>query len=172
MPHHITHEHVQAWLDALRARLADLRPGEVEALFTEDAEYRWHPADDPEAGRDAIVFAWLNPGGNASDRDAPGTYWRVPPVRRWQPCRRGRTSTYWTDASRSTIARVYCNNWLLEFGDDGRCCSFTEYWMLPRTERPRLPAGLRAPTTGQCCRSTSPRDVDAPDRTRQALSAN
>ncbi len=40
--------------------------------------------------------------------------------------------TYWTDASRITVARVYYNNWLLEFGDDGKCSSFTEYYMVPR----------------------------------------
>ena len=48
MPHHITHEHVQAWLDAYMQAWETYDPAEVDALFTEDAEYRWHPADDPE----------------------------------------------------------------------------------------------------------------------------
>ena len=42
------------------------------------------------------------------------------------------TSTYWTDATRSNVARVYYNNWLLEFDDDMQCRSFTEYYMAPR----------------------------------------
>ncbi len=134
MPHHITHDHVQAWLDAYAHAWKTYEPDDVAALFTEDAEYRWHPADEPEVGREAIVQAWLNPGGNASERDEPGTYQaelRPYAVDGSHAVAVG-TCTYWTDASRSVVSRVYYNNWLLEFGDDGKCCSFTEYWMLPR----------------------------------------
>jgi hypothetical protein len=146
MPHHITHEHVQAWLDAYEHAWETYDAAEVAALFTEDAEYRWHPADEPEVGRDTIVEAWLNPSGNAvqadtraleglaSGRDAPGTYlgeYRPYAVDGSRAVAVG-TSTYWSDASRSKVERVYYNCWLLEFGDDGRCCSFTEYWMSPR----------------------------------------
>lgn len=134
MPHHITHEHVQAWLDAYVHAWETYDAAHVAALFTDDAEYGWHPADEPEVGRDAIVEAWLNPGGNASDRDAPGTYrgeYRPFVVDGSRAVAIG-TSTYWTDASRATVARIYYNSWLLEFGDDGKCCSFTEYWMVPR----------------------------------------
>jgi VWFA-related protein len=42
------------------------------------------------------------------------------------------TCTYWTDSSRAKVDRVYYNNWILEFDDDGRCSSFTEYYMSPR----------------------------------------
>ena len=134
MPHHITHEAVQAWLDAYEHAWQTYDAGDLGALFTEDAEYRWHPADDPEVGRDTFVFAWLNPGGNASDRDAPGTYlgeYKPYAVDGSRAVAIG-TSTYFTDASRSTVERLYYNTWLLEFGDDGRCSSFTEYWMVPR----------------------------------------
>ncbi len=134
MPHHITHEHVQAWLDAYERAWETYDAALVADLFTEDAEYRWHPADEPETGRDAIVFAWLNPSGNASDRDEPGTYlgeYRPYAVDGSRAVAVG-TSTYWSDASRSRVDRVYYNCWLLEFGDDGRCHSFTEYWMSPR----------------------------------------
>ena len=130
----ITHETVQAWLDAYMHAWETYDPDEIGALFSEHAEYRWHPADDPEVGRDAIVHAWVNPGGNASDRDAPGTYageYHSYAVEGTKAVAVG-TSTYWTDASRSTVARIYYNNWLLEFDDDGKCSSFTEYWMSPR----------------------------------------
>lgn len=131
---HVTHESVHAWLDAYEHAWQTYNPDEVAALFTEDAEYRWHPADDPEVGRDTIVLAWLNPGGNASDRDAPGTYlgeYRPYAVDGNRAVAIG-ISTYWSDASRSTVDRIYYNSWLLEFGEDGRCRSFTEYYMTPR----------------------------------------
>jgi nuclear transport factor 2 (NTF2) superfamily protein len=131
---HITHETVQRWLDAYEHAWQTYDPDEVAALFSEDAEYRWHPYDEPEKGRDAIVNAWINPGGNASDRDAPGTYkgeYEPFAVDGNRAVAIG-TSTYWTDASRSKVARLYYNNWLLEFDDEGKCSSFIEYYMKPR----------------------------------------
>ena len=134
MPHHITHEHVQAWLDAYEHAWQTYDADEVAALFTEDAEYRFHPTDEPVVGRDAIVSDWVNPSGNASDRDAPGTYlgeYEPYAVDGSRAAAIG-TSSYYTDASRTTLDRIYYNNWLLEFGDDGKCRSFTEYYMTPR----------------------------------------
>ena len=134
MPHHITHEHVQTWIDAYLKAWDTYDPADIGELFTEDAEYRSHPADDPEVGRETIVHAWLNPGGNASSRDDPGTYegdLRPYAVDGSRAVVIG-TCIYWKDASRSEVTRIYYNNWLLEFGDDGRCSSFTEYWMVPR----------------------------------------
>ena len=138
MSHHepakVTHESVQRWLDAYAHAWETYDADEVRALFTDDAEYRWHPADDPEKGIDDIVFAWLNPGGKASDRDKPGTYAADlhPFVGNGNKAVAVGTCTYWTDATRTKVDRVYYNNWLLEFAPDGRCSSFTEYWMSPR----------------------------------------
>ena len=139
MSHHekpkpLTRERVQAWLDAYSHAWDTYDAADVAALFSTDAEYRWHPADEPEVGRDTIVEAWLNPGGNASDRDKPGTYkgeYTVYAVDGNHAVAIG-TSTYWSDASQSKVERIYYNNWLLEFDDEGKCRSFTEYWMLPR----------------------------------------
>ena len=130
----ITHEHVQAWLDAYARAWETYDAADIAPLFSDGAEYRWHPADDPEVGRDTIVEAWLNPGGNASDRDTPGTYkaeLRPFAVDGNRAVAVG-TCTYWTDTSRSKVERIYYNNWLLEFDDEGKCSSFTEYWMSPR----------------------------------------
>jgi len=136
MSHHdkaeaLTHEQVQAWLDAYSRAWETYDPADIAALFTEDAEYRYHPFDEPERGRDTIVADWLNPGGDASTRDAAGTYvgeYHPYAVDGWRAVAIG-TSTYWTDASRSTVDRVFYNSWLLEFAPDGRCRSFTEYYM-------------------------------------------
>ena len=47
-------------------------------LFSADVAYRYHPYDEPVAGRDAVVASWLGENdarsGDASTRDAPGTY--------------------------------------------------------------------------------------------------
>ena len=138
MSHHaatkLTHEHVQRWLDDYAHAWDTYDEADARALFSNDAEYRWHPADDPEKGVDDIVFGWLNPNGDPAGRDKPGTYKAelTPYAVDGNKAVAIGTCTYWTDASRSEISRVYYNNWLLEFDDEGKCRSFTEYWMLPR----------------------------------------
>ena len=130
----VTRESVQAWLAAYARAWETYDAADIAPLFSENAEYRWHPADDPEVGRDTIIEAWQNPGGNASDRDKPGTYamdLRPFAIDGNKAVAVG-TCTYWKDASRSEVTRLYYNNWLLEFDDDGKCRSFTEYWMAPR----------------------------------------
>jgi uncharacterized protein (TIGR02246 family) len=129
---------VQAWLDRYVEAWKTYDPQAIGDLFAEDATYRYHPwdeGDDVARGRTAIVAAWTEPDGSASERDAPGTYdaryeaWAVDGARAvavgW--------SRYWTDASRATERAVYDNVFLLEFDDDGRCRSFTEVF----AERPK-----------------------------------
>ena len=130
----ITRETVQRWLDAYERAWETYDPDQIAELFSDRAEYRWHPADEPTVGRDEIVRAWVAPDGNESGRDKPGTYlgaYRPFAVDGNKAVAIG-TSTYWTDASRSKVERMYYNNWLLEFDDDGKCSSFTEYYMAPR----------------------------------------
>jgi hypothetical protein len=38
-------------------------------------------------------------------------------------------SSYWTDATRSTLERIYYNAFLLRFDEEGRCVEFTEYFL-------------------------------------------
>ena len=126
----MTPDDVQRWLDgyikAWFAYDADL----VGDLFSEDAEYRYHPWDDPVRGRAAIVEDWLNPGGSPDGRDKPGTVdFEYAP--------------YAVDGDRAVIVgwtvyraspggpveRTYDNAWLVELDGDGRCRSFTEFFM-------------------------------------------
>ena len=51
----VTHESVQAWLDAYARAWETYDAADIAPLFSENAEYRWHPADEPEVGRDRIV---------------------------------------------------------------------------------------------------------------------
>ena len=126
----MTHDEVQGWLDRYVAAWRTYDPDEIGALFTEDAEYRFHPWDEPVRGRAAIVRSWVVPGGAASSRDEPGTY-----DARYEP--------YAVDADRAvavgssdylaadgSVERRYRNVFLLRFDAEGRCASFTEWFML------------------------------------------
>jgi len=131
----VNHDEVQAWLDSYVAAWAAYDPAAIGDLFTEDAVYRYHPSDDGFVGRDAIVRAWLEPSGDASTRDEPGT-WEA----HYEPFTVNGDravaigwSRYFTDASKATVQNLWDNVYLLEFGPDGRCSSFTEYFV----ERPK-----------------------------------
>ena len=125
------HADVQAWLDRYVEAWKTYEPATVESLFSEDAEYLYHPWDEPVRGRAAIVADWLSPGGDEAGRDRPGT-WSA----RYEPyvVEGNRAvvigeSTYFSDATQATVDRRYWNNWLLEFDDAGRCRRFVEYYM-------------------------------------------
>jgi ketosteroid isomerase-like protein len=119
---------VQRWLDAYSYAWESYDPDEIGALFSEDAEYRLHPwdeGDDVIRGRQAIVDAWLR------QPDPRGTY-----VGRYRPlvvegdsAVTTGTSRYYTDATRTTLDREYHNLFVLRFAEDGRCRSFTEWFM-------------------------------------------
>ena len=67
----------QAWLDRYVEAWKSYEPEAIAALFSADVEYRYHPYDQPVAGRDAVVSSWLGEGDaspDASARDTPGTY--------------------------------------------------------------------------------------------------
>lgn len=121
-------ERVQRWLDAYSHAWETYDPAEIGALFTDDAEYRWHPWDEGDAvarGRAQIVAAWLK------DRDQAGTYrgeYKPLLIQGDQATAVG-ISTYYTDANQTAIAHVFYNLWVLRFADNGQCSSFTEWYM-------------------------------------------
>ena len=92
------------------------------ALFSAEAEYRYHPYDEPIRGRDAIVSAWLD------DRDEPGSWeadYRAVAVDGDVAVATGHTSY--------KAGHVFHNCFVMRFDDDARCSSFTEWYV----ERPR-----------------------------------
>jgi ketosteroid isomerase-like protein len=122
----MNHSDVQRWLDAYIAAWSSYDPAEIEALFTEDAAYRYDPFSKPLVGGAAIAADWLK------DRDAPGS---------WEADYRPFT----VDGDRAVAVgetrytgegKRYANAYLLEFVD-GRCSSFTEWYF---AERPRRSA--------------------------------
>ena len=130
----MTRADVQRWLDRYVAAWKSYDAADIADLFSADAEYRYHPWDDPVLGREAIVADWIAPDGSASSRDAEGTYdaayeaWAVDGDRAVAVG----TSDYFTDASRTKRDRRYHNVYLLEFDADGRCRSFTESFIEQR----------------------------------------
>jgi hypothetical protein len=126
----VTHDDVQAWLARYVAAWESYDPVAIGDLFAEDAEYRYHPADEPVVGRDAIVASWVAPEGPASGRDAPGTY-----AAQYEPfaVEGPRAvavgwSRYWEDAAHLVDQATFDNCFLLEFDAAGRCRSFTEFF--------------------------------------------
>ena len=133
----MTRDEVQAWLDRYIAAWASYDADTIGELFTADAVYRFHPSDDGFVGRDAIVRAWLEPSGDASTRDEPGT-WEA----HYEPFTVDGdravavgSSRYFTDATRSTVENAWDNVYLIEFAEDGRCKLFVESYVQRPADR-------------------------------------
>ena len=116
----MTETEVQRWLDDYIEAWRSYDAGAIGALFTEDAQYRYHPGDRPVEGREAIVANWQ------SDADAPGSWsaaytpWLVSGDRAVAV---GRTSY--------RSGKEYFNLFQLGFRE-GRCFEFVEWFMVPR----------------------------------------
>jgi hypothetical protein len=128
----MTHGDVQAWLDRYVQAWLSYDREQIEALFAEAVEYRWHPYDEPVVGRSAVVEAWLGESGldHVSTRDEPGTYkasYRPVAVDGDTAVAVG-TSTYF-DRPGGEIVKTYDNCYLIEFDGEGRCTKFTEWYM-------------------------------------------
>ena len=114
---------VSAWLDRYVAAWSSYDEDGIGDLFSADAEYRYHPYDDPVVGRAAIVRSWLE------DRDEPGT-WRAayePVAVDGDDAVATGTSTYL--AADGDVDRVYDNAFVMRFDHDRRCRSFTEWYV-------------------------------------------
>jgi hypothetical protein len=67
---------VDRWLRAYVETWNSYARDQIGELFAADVLYRYHPYDDPVAGREAVVRSWLGEAehAGASARDEPGTY--------------------------------------------------------------------------------------------------
>ena len=119
---------VQRWLDAYSHAWLTYDPDEIGALFSEDAEYLYHPWDtgnDVVRGRAAIIANWLE------NRDKAGAYrgeYHPLLIQGDQAVTAG-MSWYYSDDTQTTLERAYHNLWVLRFDDAGQCRSFTEWYM-------------------------------------------
>ena len=125
-PRPVDAEGFQRWLDDYIGAWRSYDAQAIRALFTDDAEYRYHPWDEGDevvVGRNAIAASWLE------DRDDPGTWsaeyrpWAVDGDRAVAVG----VSRYL--AADGSLDREYHNAFLCQFDDEGRCRSFTELFM-------------------------------------------
>jgi ketosteroid isomerase-like protein len=126
---------VDRWLAAYVAAWKSYDRDQIEALFADDVEYRFHPYDEPVRGRDAVAESWLGESGiaTASTRDEAGTYeatYRSVAVDGDLAVATG--STVYTAEPGGPAEKVFDNCFVLRFDPSGRCCEFTEWYM----ERP------------------------------------
>ena len=114
---------VTRWLEAYVAAWKSGDREEIRDLFGEDVRYRYHPWDEPLAGREAVADSWLE------EPDPPGSF-------------EARYECFAVDGDAAvavgestyrdpdgTVARVYDNVFLLRFNVEGRCSEFAELYM-------------------------------------------
>ncbi|HEY5521087.1 MAG TPA: nuclear transport factor 2 family protein [Candidatus Limnocylindrales bacterium] len=129
----MTHEQFQDWLNRYVEAWKTYDSAQIGALFSAEAEYRYHPQDEPERGRDAILAAWLE------NRDDPGTY-----DAKYHPLAIDADGTHvasgWSryfETPGGDMRDEYWNIYVCRFNDAGECTSFIEYWIQNRQLRKR-----------------------------------
>jgi ketosteroid isomerase-like protein len=119
----MTHEEVQDWLDRyIRAWRSGDRE-QIEALFSQDAVYRYNPHDESRwvRGRGAIANAWLNERDESESWEARYTAYAVDGDRAVATG----ASRYFATADEPE--KTYHTAFVLKFDDDLRCTEFVEY---------------------------------------------
>jgi SnoaL-like protein len=114
----MTREQVKAWLDAYVEAWRTYDEDAIRALFASDATYAYHAYDEPERGHEAIVAAWLH------ERDDPDS-WEAA----YAPSLIDGDRAIATGETRYLDKGiVYSNLFELDFGGDGRCTRFVEWF--------------------------------------------
>lgn len=93
-------------------------PEDIRAIFTEDAEYRFAPFEEPVVGHEDIVTEWLD------GRDEPDA-WDF----EWQPIAIDGDTGIIEARTEYFDEQTYRNLWIIEFDSEGRAESFTEWYM-------------------------------------------
>ena len=116
-------EDVSGWLERYVAAWKSGGRSQIEALFTDDARYRYHAYDEPVVGKAAIADSWLE------DPDAPGTFdasYECFAVDGDAAVAIGASTYFGADGA---VDRVYDNVFVLRFEGEGRCSDFTEWYV-------------------------------------------
>ncbi len=120
----MTQNDLARWLDAYVDAWRTYDPDAIGALFSDDAEYRYNPWDEPLRGREAIVANWL------ANRDEPGT-WEAE-YRPWAVDGDRGVATGTSRYDDADGRRTYHNVFLIRLDDRGRCREFTEIYLKQR----------------------------------------
>lgn len=131
----------QNWLDRYVEAWKSYDEAQIRALFSEDAEYRYHPQDEPERGRDAVVASWLD------EPDEKGTYdaeYKVLAVDGDVHVAEGWSRYY----ENGELSDEFCNIYVCRFNDAGECTEFIEYWIQNREFRKRYEEKMKAQAAG------------------------
>lgn len=114
---------VAGWLRRYVDAWKSYERNEIGDLFSDNAEYRYHPYDDPVRGRTAITESWFEDPDSADAYD--GSYEPVA-VDGDTAVAIGHSTYFKPDGS---VEKIYDNCYLMRFDDDGRCREFTEFYM-------------------------------------------
>jgi ketosteroid isomerase-like protein len=115
----MTKDDVQAWLDAYQNAWRSNDQAVIRELFAPDATYAFHPYDEPVRGRDAIVAAWLKEPDDPSSWEASYAPSLI----------QGRRAIATGETRYLESGPVFSNLFDIEFGDDGRCTRFVEWFV-------------------------------------------
>ncbi|HEX9797426.1 MAG TPA: nuclear transport factor 2 family protein, partial [Anaerolineales bacterium] len=107
------------WIKGYLAAWTSNQPGEIGALFTEDAAYYTAPYRPGWHGRQAIIDGWLD------RKDAPDSWSFEYKV----IVEQGDLGVIEGVTTYHDQGRWYSNLWLIWFDGDGRCRKFVEYFM-------------------------------------------
>lgn len=135
----LDHAAFQAWLDRYVEAWKSYDPQAIGDLFSEDAEYRYHPQDEPVKGREAIVADWTG------DPDEAGRY-----DGHYEPLAidgENHVASGWSRYfdERGELRDEYWNIYLCRFDDAGQCREFTEWWIQSRRFRKQAEEGAAPP---------------------------
>jgi len=124
----LSHAQFQDWLDRYVAAWKSYDRDEIAALFSHDAEYRYHPDDEPVRGAQAIAADW------ADAPDPPGSFDAHYEPLAIDPQNGNHVSSGWSRYFQrdGSVRDVYWNIYRCTFDDQGRCTSFTEWYIRGR----------------------------------------
>lgn len=117
------HTDAQDWLDRYAAAWRSNDPEQIAGLFSEEVSYRYHPYDEPVEGREAVVRSWLDQPDDPVSWEAHYAPFAVEGNR---VVATGESRYFARD---DKPERLYHNCFLIEFDDQNRCLSFTEYYV-------------------------------------------
>ena len=109
----------QGWVERYVAAWESSEPGDIGALFTDDARYFTAPYREPWVGREEIAERWIAVG---DEPDGWTFEFEVESHTGATAYVRGRT--VYADPP-----VAYSNLWRITLEPDGRCSEFVEWWM-------------------------------------------